>query len=125
MVGVAGLEPATSASQTQRATNCATPRLASQVYPASLQTSRDIADGCQRAALFGRLNGLFRLAAEKCGSRQDGRVAAFFDRLIPLLPEHPIIIEPARTAKWEHAVRAFNAAALARYTNVQFAKPAE
>ena len=41
------------------------------------------------------------------------------------LPEHPIIIEPARTAKWEHAVRAFNAAALARYTNVQFAKPAE
>jgi len=41
------------------------------------------------------------------------------------LPDHPIIIEPARTAKWEHAVRAFNAAALARYTNVQFAKPAE
>lgn len=41
------------------------------------------------------------------------------------LPEHPIIIEPARSAKWEHAVKAFNAAALARYTNVQFAKPAE
>lgn len=26
MVGATGLEPATSASQTQRATNCATPR---------------------------------------------------------------------------------------------------
>ena len=27
LVGATGLEPATSASQTQRATNCATPRL--------------------------------------------------------------------------------------------------
>jgi biopolymer transport protein ExbD len=39
--------------------------------------------------------------------------------------DHPIIIEPAGTAKWEHAVRVFNAAALARYTNVQFSRPVE
>ena len=32
MVGVAGLEPTTSASRTLRATNCATPRLTSENY---------------------------------------------------------------------------------------------
>ena len=37
--------------------------------------------------------------------------------------DHPIIIEPARTARWEHAVGVFNAAARARYTNITFAKP--
>lgn len=39
------------------------------------------------------------------------------------LPDHPIIIEPARTATWDHAVGAFNAAARARYTNIRFAEP--
>lgn len=39
------------------------------------------------------------------------------------LPDHPIIIEPARTAVWDHAVGAFNAAARARYTNIRFAEP--
>lgn len=37
--------------------------------------------------------------------------------------DHPIIIEPARTARWEHAVEAFNAAARARYTNITFEQP--
>lgn len=37
--------------------------------------------------------------------------------------DHPVIIEPARTAKWEHAVGVFNAAARARYTNITFARP--
>ena len=37
--------------------------------------------------------------------------------------DHPIIIQPARTTRWEHAMEAFNAAARARYTNVTFAKP--
>jgi biopolymer transport protein ExbD len=36
--------------------------------------------------------------------------------------DHPIIIQPARTARWEHAMEAFNAAARAHYTNVTFAK---
>lgn len=36
--------------------------------------------------------------------------------------DHPIIIQPARTSRWEHAMEAFNAAARARYTNVTFAK---
>ena len=36
-------------------------------------------------------------------------------------PDHPILIEPASTARWEHAMEAFNAAARARYTNVTFA----
>lgn len=38
-------------------------------------------------------------------------------------PGHPIIIQPTRTTRWEHAMQAFNAAARARYTNVTFAKP--
>jgi biopolymer transport protein ExbD len=36
-------------------------------------------------------------------------------------PDHPIVIEPTRTTKWQHVVEAFNAAARARYTNVTFA----
>jgi len=39
------------------------------------------------------------------------------------LPDHPIVIEPARTARWDHAVRVFNAAARARYENITFAQP--
>lgn len=35
--------------------------------------------------------------------------------------DHPIIILPTRTTRWEHAIEAFNAAARARYTNVIFA----
>jgi len=38
-------------------------------------------------------------------------------------PNHPIVIQPTRTTRWEHAMQAFNAAARARYTNVTFAKP--
>jgi len=38
--------------------------------------------------------------------------------------DHPIIIQPARTTTWQHAMEAFSAAARARYTNVAFAKPA-
>lgn len=37
--------------------------------------------------------------------------------------DHPIIVEPARNVRWEHAIEAFNAAAKARYTNVTFSKP--
>ena len=33
-------------------------------------------------------------------------------------PDHPVIIQPTRTAAWQHAMAAFNAAARARYTNV-------
>ncbi len=39
------------------------------------------------------------------------------------LPDHPIIVEPTRTTRWEHAMQVFNAAARARYTNLTFAKP--
>lgn len=38
--------------------------------------------------------------------------------------DHPIIIQPTATTSWEHAMEAFNAAARARYTNINFAKPA-
>jgi biopolymer transport protein ExbD len=38
-------------------------------------------------------------------------------------PDHPIVIQPARTTRWDHAMEAFNAAARARYTNVTFARP--
>lgn len=34
--------------------------------------------------------------------------------------DHPIIIEPATTARWEHAVSVFNAVARAEYVNVTF-----
>lgn len=38
-------------------------------------------------------------------------------------PEYPIVIQPTRTTRWEHAMEALNAAARARYTNVTFATP--
>jgi hypothetical protein len=38
-------------------------------------------------------------------------------------PNHPVIIQPTRSTRWDHAMEAFNAAARARYTNVTFAKP--
>ena len=37
--------------------------------------------------------------------------------------DHPIIVEPTGSTRWEHAMEAFNAAARARYTNVTFAPP--
>lgn len=37
--------------------------------------------------------------------------------------DHPIIIEPADSTRWEHAVEAFNAAARAGYTNITFRSP--
>ncbi len=37
--------------------------------------------------------------------------------------DHPIIVEPTGSSRWEHAMEAFNAAARARYTNVTFAPP--
>ena len=36
---------------------------------------------------------------------------------------HPIIVQPERNVRWEHAIEAFNAVAKARYTNVTFSKP--
>ncbi len=38
-------------------------------------------------------------------------------------PAHPIIIQPTRHTRWEHAIEALNAAVRAHYTNVTFAKP--
>ncbi len=37
--------------------------------------------------------------------------------------DHPIIVQPTRTTRWEHAMEAFNAAARAGYSNVTFSKP--
>lgn len=37
-------------------------------------------------------------------------------------PDHPIIIEPTSTTRWEHAMEAFNCAASQRYTNIIFAQ---
>jgi biopolymer transport protein ExbD len=37
--------------------------------------------------------------------------------------DHPIIIEPTGSTRWEHTMEAFNAAVRARYTNVTFAPP--
>ncbi len=34
--------------------------------------------------------------------------------------DHPLIVEPAGSAQWEHAIGAFNAAVRAQYTNVSF-----
>lgn len=47
----------------------------------------------------------------------DGSVGGLF------APDHPIVIQPTRTTRWEHAMEALNAAARARYTNVTFSKP--
>src|ERR1043165_760240 len=38
-------------------------------------------------------------------------------------PDFPIIIQPSRSTRWEHAMEAFNAAARAKYTNITFSKP--
>lgn len=38
-------------------------------------------------------------------------------------PDHPIVIQPSRASRWEHAMQAYNSAARARYSNVTFAKP--
>jgi hypothetical protein len=50
--------------------------------------------------------------------RTSGAVGGLFEA------DHPIIIEPTGTTRWEHAMEAFNAAVRARYTNVTFAPPA-
>jgi hypothetical protein len=36
--------------------------------------------------------------------------------------DQPIIIEPTRGTRWDHAMEAFNAAARARYTNITFSR---
>ncbi len=38
-------------------------------------------------------------------------------------PDHPMVIVPTRTTRWEHVIDTFNALARAHYTNVTFAKP--
>lgn len=38
-------------------------------------------------------------------------------------PDHPIIIVPDTTTRWEHVIETFNAAARAEFTNVTFAEP--
>jgi biopolymer transport protein ExbD len=38
-------------------------------------------------------------------------------------PDHPIVIEPSRTTRWEHVIDTFNAAVRAEFTNVTFAAP--
>lgn len=46
-----------------------------------------------------------------------GNVGGLFE------PDHPVVIQPSRATRWEHAIEAFNAALRARYTNINFAKP--
>lgn len=53
---------------------------------------------------------------ERAGAGTPGRGSLF-------RPEHPIIIQPTRHTRWDHAVQAFNAAARAQYTNITFASP--
>lgn len=80
---------------------------------------------------FGRLN--YRLAIEGPYPQPDD-----FEELFRFLAErqineftsgglfesdHPIIIAPTITTRWEHAMEVFNCAARAHYTNVIFAKP--
>ena len=36
--------------------------------------------------------------------------------------DHPIVIEPTANARWEHVMEAFNAAARARYSNINLGK---
>jgi biopolymer transport protein ExbD len=38
-------------------------------------------------------------------------------------PDHPIVVQPTRRTRWEHAVEVFNVVARARYQNVTFARP--
>jgi biopolymer transport protein ExbD len=40
-------------------------------------------------------------------------------------PDHPIIVQPSATTRWEHAISVFNAAVRARYTNISFAETGE
>jgi hypothetical protein len=40
-----------------------------------------------------------------------------------LFPDTPIIIQPSKGCRWEHAVNTLNACLRARYTNVQFVEP--
>ena len=54
--------------------------------------------------------------------KQARRTSGSLDGLFE--PDHPILIEPTSTARWEHVMEAFNAAARARYTNVTFAPAA-
>ena len=49
--------------------------------------------------------------------RSDVAAGGLFDA------DHPLIIEPRGSARWEHAMEVFNAAVRARYTNVTFAPP--
>ena len=49
--------------------------------------------------------------------RGEGAVGGLYEA------DHPIIVEPANTARWEHAMEALNAAVRARYTNITFAPP--
>jgi biopolymer transport protein ExbD len=37
--------------------------------------------------------------------------------------DHPVVIVPSSATRWEHAIEAFNAAARARYRNINFGKP--
>ena len=38
--------------------------------------------------------------------------------------DHPIIIQPSRSTRWQHVLNAFDAAARARYTNITLGAPA-
>jgi biopolymer transport protein ExbD len=38
-------------------------------------------------------------------------------------PDHPIVVTPTGTTRWEHAIEAFNAAVSAGYHNVTLARP--
>jgi biopolymer transport protein ExbD len=42
--------------------------------------------------------------------------------LVLFEPDQPIIIQPTRGTRWDHAMEAFNAAARARYTNITFSR---
>jgi biopolymer transport protein ExbD len=61
----------------------------------------------------GTFEELYQLLAR--GRRGGGLGGGLFEA------DHPIVIEPSATARWEHAIEAFNAAARARYTNVNLA----
>ncbi|MGI9014033.1 MAG: ExbD/TolR family protein [Phycisphaerales bacterium] len=60
---------------------------------------------------------LFEFLSQRQINEQNVASGALF------LPDHPIIIQPGRTAIWDHAVGAFSAAARARYTNIRMARP--
>jgi len=53
------------------------------------------------------------LAARIIGGTGEGLFAA----------DHPIVIVPASSARWQHALEVFNAAARAGFTNLTLAKP--